>query len=432
MLDQHHPTSPSSETWQDRLAFTVQTMRDISRQTDPEKMIWLYASRMRQATPIDGLISLSRRNMQPPWYRITRSTLWKTPLNPWKQQDQLPRFDHGILGELLYGDQPVIIDDWKLPPDDPAAEYLEGHRSLMAIPLFDNGSGVNMVVLLRKQPGAFDREKLPEQVWMSNLFGLMTQNLVLSSDIREAYDTVDRELKAVAAIQRSLLPLKLPQIPTLSLAAHYQTSRRAGGDYYDFFELPDGQWGILIADVSGHGTPAAVLMAITHSIAHMVCDPPAPPAKLMAAINERLCGLYTTDGGQFVTAAYAVYDPAARELSYASAGHPPLRIRRRDGSIISLNGARSLPLGIIHDELYHESVAALGPGDTLVLYTDGITEARSPSGELFDLQRLDATIASCDDGPDAMIQQILVNVEEFTAGRAASDDRTLLVAQVRD
>jgi sigma-B regulation protein RsbU (phosphoserine phosphatase) len=302
----------------------------------------------------------------------------------------------------------------------------------MAIPLFDHGAGLNMVVLLRRPPAAFDREKLPEQVWMSNLFGQITQNLVLSADLREAYEAVDRELKAVAAIQRSLLPATLPNIPTLELATHYQTSRRAGGDYYDFFDLPDGKWGILMADVSGHGTPAAVLMAITHSIAHLVCDPPAPPARMLAAINERLCNLYTVDGGQFVTAAYGVYDPAAHAITYASAGHPSPRIRRINGSVESLDGARSLPLGIMQDEQYHECTACLGPGETLVLYTDGFTEARSPSGELFDTSRLDATIASWNGNPEQLIKQILVHVEKFSAGRAASDDRTLLVARVKD
>src|SRR5207253_1299364 len=103
-------------------------------------------------------------------------------------------------------------------------------------------------------------------VWLSNLFGRATHNLVLAEELRQAYEAVDRELVAVADIQRSLLPAKLPKIPTMDLAAHYQTSRRAGGDYYDFFPLAEGKWGIIVADVSGHGTPAAVLMAITHCI----------------------------------------------------------------------------------------------------------------------------------------------------------------------
>ena len=97
---------------------------------------------------------------------------------------------------------------------------------------------------------------------MSSLFGRATHNLVLRNELKQTYDIVERELKVVADIQRSLLPQVLPKIPNLELAAYYRTSRWAGGDYYDFFPLPDGRWGILVADVSGHGTPAAVMMAI--------------------------------------------------------------------------------------------------------------------------------------------------------------------------
>ena len=119
----------------------------------------------------------------------------------------------------------------------------------------------------RRRP-AFDPETFPEWFWVSSLFGRVTHNLVLREELKDAYEIVERELKVVADIQRSLLPQVLPKIPTLELAAYYRTSRWAGGDYYDFFPLPDGRWGILIADVSGHGTPAAVMMAITHSLAH--------------------------------------------------------------------------------------------------------------------------------------------------------------------
>ncbi|HEY2588586.1 MAG TPA: SpoIIE family protein phosphatase [Tepidisphaeraceae bacterium] len=414
----------------DRLAYAVETMRELSRQGDAERMVGVYRQRITKVVPTDQLVTISRRDMPAPWYRITRSSHWTTPIDPWKDFDRQPRFDRGLLGELIYGDQPVIIDDLCVAPDDPAAEYFEGQRSLMAVPLFDGGVGLNMVVAMRRERAGFNRERLPEQVWMSNLFGQLTQNLALSADLREAYDAVDRELRAVAQIQQSLLPTKLPHIPTLELAAHYQTSRRAGGDYYDFFELPDGEWGILIADVSGHGTPAAVLMAITHSIAHLVCEPPAPAARLMAAINERLCTLYTAEGGQFVTASYVVYQPATRRVSYATAGHPQPRIRRRDGSIESLEGARALPLGILRDERYCEAHATLNSGDALVLYTDGITEARSPTGELFDTCRLDHTLAQSRGSADGIVADVLTAVETFTASRPASDDRTLLVARV--
>ena len=167
---------------------------------------------------------------------------------------------------------------------------------------------------MRREPAAFSRDDFPEWVWLSNLFGRAAHNLVLSEQLQAAYDKLDQELRVVEEIQRTLLPGQLPRILSLDLAAYYQPSRRASGDYYDFFPLPDGKWGILIADVSGHGTPAAVLMAITHSLAHTYAGPPAPPGLLLDHINRNLAERYTARTGAFVTAFHAVYDPRTATL----------------------------------------------------------------------------------------------------------------------
>ena len=299
--------------YDDRMSFIIDTMREMSRISDPQELVRVYGSRMRQVLPIDGMVSLSRRGLEFPQYRITRSSRWETAVNPWREKNRLPLFDSGLLGDLIYGDQPLIIDELEFSPGDPAAEYLAGMKSLMAIPLYEDGTAVNMAVLMRKTPFGFPRERLPVHVWMGNLFGRATRTLVLSDDVKRAYDAVERELKAVADIQRSLLPAELPAIANLELAVHYQTSRHSGGDYYDFFKLPDNRWGILIADVSGHGTPAAVLMAITHTIAHIASDPPVSPGKMLDAINARLAKAYT-NGGSFVTAFYGIFDSNTRRL----------------------------------------------------------------------------------------------------------------------
>ena len=342
---------PAAGNWERRLAAVVETMLEMSRQTDPQAMVRAYLRRIRGLIPGDRRISLSRRGIEPPKYRITRYSLWKEEINPWQEKDRLPVLEGGLLGQLVHGDEPRIIDDLQVSADDPAAEYLAGQRSLIATPLFDRGAGLNMVVVTRSEPAAFDRERFPEWVWLSNLFGRATHFLVLSEELERAYAQVDHELELVAEIQRALLPPELPQLPTMDLAVHYQTARRAGGDYYDFFELPDGKWGILIADVAGHGTPAAVVMAITHSIAHGHPEPPACPADMLGYLNDRLATRYTESKGVFVTAFYGVYDPATRALTYASAGHPPPRVKRcAGGGITSLDGAQRLPLGVSLDE----------------------------------------------------------------------------------
>ncbi len=379
---------------------------------------------------IDRWVSLSRRDLSPPQYRITRSSLWKEAIDPWRQKDRLPLLEEGLLGELLYDGQPRLIDDLQVSARDPAAEYLYGQRSLAAIPHFDNGEVLNMFVMLSPQPAAFDPEHFPEEVWISNLFGRATHNLALSAELKAAYAMVDQELKMVADVQRSLLPANLPEIPGLELAAHYQTSRRAGGDYYDFFPLPNDCWGILLADVSGHGAGAAVLMAITHSIVHSYPGPSTPAGKMLQFVNRKLVDRYTGDRGSFVTAFYGIYDPARRQLVYASAGHPPPRLKRRgQQQVIPLASEGGMPLGIDPGEQYQDREVELRPGDNLIFYTDGLIEAQNPAGQLYGTSRLDRSLEGCQPVDD-LIQRVLEDIDRFTIFHPPDDDRTLVVARV--
>src|SRR5262249_28948350 len=153
--------------------------------------------------------------------------------------------------------------------------------------------GVNVTGLLLHPDREMDPTMLPMLHWQAGLFGRGTQNLVLRNELAAVLARLDRELQVVGEIQRSLLPAKLPNIPGFEVATYYRTSARAGGDYYDFFPLPGGRWGLFIADVSGHGTPAAVLMAITHAIAHAQPGTHTPPPELLRYLNDHLARSYT-------------------------------------------------------------------------------------------------------------------------------------------
>lgn len=420
-----------AQDWRQRLDLIVEMMKEMSQQTDPQEMSRAYGKRMQKLRPTDRMVSLSRRGLQYPWYRVTRCTLWTENINPWKEPHRLPLLKGGLFAELIYGDEPRLFDNVQLPDDDPAAEYVAGMSSMAAIPMYDQGVALNMILLMRREESAFIHEQFPEIVWMSNLFGRATHTLVLAEQVKTAYEAVDDEMKVVADIQRSLLPKKMPDIPTMTLAAYYQTSHRAGGDYYDFFPLPDGKWGLLIADVSGHGTPAAVLMAVTHSLAHSYDGPPLPPGRMLEHVNRHLTARYTVHSDTFVTAFYGIYDPAQRTLTYASAGHNPPRLKRcADGTLDSLNGAADLPLGIAPELTYREQTYRFVPGDQLVLYTDGITEAHNERGEMFGLARLDKALMDCAHDASDLLESVLEELKDFTGSQAIHDDRTLLVAKI--
>jgi sigma-B regulation protein RsbU (phosphoserine phosphatase) len=418
--------------WQDELAIIDRTMKAISGITDPPELVQVYWDGIGQLIPVGEYVALSRRNVEPPFYLITRSSRFTEHPNPWTQRDRLPLLSGGLLGELAYANRPVIIDDLpaRLSPDDPAHFYLEGCGRLIALPQYDTGEGINVTVMLFPPGVEFDPTIIPIMHWQAGLFGRGTQNLVLRNQLAAALAALDAELQVVGEIQRSLLPAALPSIPGFELAAYYQTSARAGGDYYDFFPLAGGGWGLFIADVSGHGTPAAVLMAITHAIAHAKPGTHAPPSVLLQYLNDRLTRSYTR-GGTFVTAFYAVLDPAARTLTYARAGHNPPRLVRGD-RVLSLDETGALPLGIMSGQTYDQSTLTLEAGDLLLLYTDGITEAMSPlkageSRQLFGTERLDKVLLECAArSPEECLGRIRAELAAFSETVPPKDDQTLI------
>jgi sigma-B regulation protein RsbU (phosphoserine phosphatase) len=192
---------------------------------------------------------------------------------------------------------------------------------------------------------------------------------------------LDRELAAAANVQRWLLPSTLPTLPGMSIAAYYRTARQSGGDYYDVLKLPDGRLGLLIADVSGKGAPAAVLMAVIRTIVHLRQSCWHSPASLLHELNRNLCGLDLINHGSFATAFCAVLDAGNGRLVYSSAGHNlPRLIRDHQAQLLSLDDAQSIPLGVDMNTQYSEASKCLSLLDTLVLYTDGIVDACSVTG----------------------------------------------------
>jgi sigma-B regulation protein RsbU (phosphoserine phosphatase) len=438
--------------WQEELAIIDRTMKAISGIRDPEQLVEAYWNGIGELLEIGDYVALSRRNVEPPHYLITRSSRFTEHPNPWTQRERLPKMTGGLLGEIAYANKPVMIDDLpaRLQADDPGRFYLEGFASLVALPTYDGGEGLNVTVMLVKPGQEMDRTRIPVMHWQTSLFGRGTTNMVLRNQLSDALAALDRELQVVGAIQRSLLPRELPAIEGFEIAAYYETSARAGGDYYDFFPLAGGAsggaWGLFISDVSGHGTPAAVLMAITHAIAHSQPGTHKPPAALLEYLNRQLAAAYTREG-TFVTAFYAVLDPATRRLTYSRAGHNPPRLVRGE-RVMPLDETGALPLGIAADEVYLQAAITLERGDLLLLYTDGITEAMAPRKvaegggenatptpssappsplELFGVDRLDAVVAPCRScAAGACIARVLEEVRAFSENAPAADDRTLI------
>jgi len=415
----------------DQLPLVEEIVREISLHTDPQTMVSFFRRRARSLFGGDGSISLSRRGLETPAYRITRSTTWTHDVNPWEQPHLLPAFSGGALADLIYEGEARSVSDFRAAGDEPAREYLGDVRSLMALPLYDNGEALNMVVRFSNAPGGFDHVNLADALLTANLFGRATSSLVIAKKLEAAYAQLDFDLKRVARMQRALLPSRLPDMAGLDIAVSYRAAARAGGDYYDFFDLGGGRWGMLIADVSGHGTPAAVVMAVLRTILHGRCHTCGTPADLLSEANRQLMDQSDPHDGTFVTACYLVYDPKDGSLVYTCAGHNPPLLVDRNAVVRELDCAQSLPLGVDKNATFGLAEAGLTSGDTLLLYTDGITEATGESGEPYGRRRLLSCV--CQDAPNAqyIIDCVSRRLLAFTGTRDQDDDRTLVALRVR-
>jgi phosphoserine phosphatase RsbU/P len=253
-------------------------------------------------------------------------------------------------------------------------------------------------------------------------------HLRLEREVRESRDSLDRELAVAAEMQKLILPQSLEPIGNLRFAAHYQTSRYVGGDYYDIIRLPDHRCGILIADVSGHGATSAIVMAMIRAAFHAYSTPPLDPAKVLGYLNQQFRFLW--EKSLLATALYAVLDTANRTMTVACAGHlKPLIIR--NGSVHELDCATSIPLLLMDVPEIACSRHELKPGDRILFYTDGITERENATEGMYDRAGLtDILTKSASRTSDEMLREIVQDVERFAGGREAHDDQTLLLVSV--
>jgi serine phosphatase RsbU (regulator of sigma subunit) len=240
---------------------------------------------------------------------------------------------------------------------------------------------------------------------------------------------LDQELAIGRRIQVSLMPRRFPQIPGWEIAATYEPAREVGGDFYDVFGLRDqpGRLGLVVADVTGKGIPAAILMADTRALIHAAADHGGTPIETLARVNQIL--ISERSSGLFVTVAHAVLDTATGGLSFASAGHDAIHVLRADGRLDVLDPPGRL-VGMVVELRAVLLELVLEPGDALVAHTDGVTEARSRDGGFYGEDRFRDLLRSLAGAEAAtIVETVDAAVAEFRAGADPSDDLTLLVVR---
>jgi DNA-binding GntR family transcriptional regulator len=245
---------------------------------------------------------------------------------------------------------------------------------------------------------------------------------------------VAKDLETAKDIQNALFPPQSFSIPCLSCEAFYQPARGIGGDYYDFLSLSAGRWGIAIGDVSGKGIGAALLMAsLQASLRAQALHPHLDLSAIIEGVNHLVHESSPT--GVFASLFYAEYEPSSRRLQYVNAGHnPPIIVRPRTQccELFHLR-AQAVPIGMYAEVQFEATQFQLAKDDILVAYTDGITEAANPSGQLWGVERLESLLRSCSRmAPRELVERILAEVSDFANDEPQRDDVTLVVMKVQE
>lgn len=256
-------------------------------------------------------------------------------------------------------------------------------------------------------------------------------------------ERLDRELEIGAEIQERLFPSQCPQIPGVELAANCRTASRVGGDYYDFIPITYGQpnansdakrWGLVIGDVMGKGVPAGLLMTMTRGMLRAEVLNGHRPGRILQHLN-RVMHADLENSNRFVTLFYSEYNPLTQILSYSNAAHhPPLLWQSATNTVKRLDTYGML-IGLDSQSQYQEAEVRLLPGDTIIFYTDGFTDATNPQGDRFELENLtQAFIQSCHtcQTPQAILDSLFRRVQDFIGPHEQnSDDMTLIVLQIK-
>jgi len=241
---------------------------------------------------------------------------------------------------------------------------------------------------------------------------------------------LEKDLYIARTIQQALLPHRLPNNSRVSFAAYTRASRQVGGDFYDALRLADGNISIAVADVSGKSVPGALMMVALHTIYRGELRRGRQTSDIVSRVNRAFCEKITT--GHFATFFHAILYPRTKRLVYCNAGHNPAVLVKKDGRSEEL-AATGIPMGVLRDAQYTEREIRFEPGDVLVAYSDGITEAENEQEELFGKERLLHIIQHRRLETAGKIKAGIIGaVEKFSQGRPNQDDITLIVSKMRD
>jgi sigma-B regulation protein RsbU (phosphoserine phosphatase) len=327
----------------------------------------------------------------------------------------------GMVGHVAFTGKTHYAPDVSLDPFYLACE--ENARSAVAIPLKLQDRVIGVFNASHPDTDGFSREQLQLLQALADHIAIAVENARLFQRERDLNERFSKEAEEARQIQQQLLPNSSLLLPGFSVTGATLPAGAVGGDWYDYIELPGGKWGFVLADVSGKGMAAALLMSATRGVFRALAEDIHTPGEVLAKLNRSL--LRDFPAGRFVTMIYGVLDPAERTFTFANAGHPWPVIRNGTCTRL-LETETGLPLGIT-DASYSEAAVALNAGARVLFYSDGISEAVNDRQQEYGTARLAQLLCK----PYVSTETILNDVSEFSSGLPAFDDATVVLISAR-
>jgi serine phosphatase RsbU (regulator of sigma subunit)/anti-sigma regulatory factor (Ser/Thr protein kinase) len=320
------------------------------------------------------------------------------------------------------------VDIGALPAYSPAVARMIAQEVQLVVPLVTSGELVGILALgqrLSERTYSRNDRRLLDSLARYAAPALRLGQLMRVQE-REARERerIEQELHVAQLIQQQFLPAQLPELGGWNVAAFYRPARTVGGDFYDLIELPDGRIMVVTGDVTDKGVPAALVMASTHALLRSAASAVTSPGEVLRRVNELLIPQIPTH--MFVTCLVLVLDLESGRTHFANAGHNLPYVQRGE-RVVQLH-ARGMPLGLMSGSVYEEHETVIGPGEIVLLYSDGITEQHRADGEMFGFGRTAALVAGADTGQQ-LVDDAVHALGAFSAGVDQEDDITLVTLQ---
>src|SRR3989441_8822990 len=413
----------------DKLRMLLDITKTISRSLDLDEVLNLVMDTLDSLVPYDaaGIYLVKCSAPLAEWEgQLDETCVFHTQAVRGYDIDDLQelhlKMGEGLIGHVAVTGKPYVSNDVR--SDRRYINARSRTHSEMVAPIISNNEVIGVFDLESDELNAYSNDELEVLMLLASQVAIIIEKVMLHDQLIEK-QRLQTQLEVARQVQLELLPAKDPELASFDISAYNFPTEEVSGDYYDWVRIYDDQIGVVIADVSGKGVPAALLMAFLRASLRAASHIGYAPHISMSKVNYLLWE--SIESNQFVTAFYGILDATNRTLAYANAGHnPPLLIDA--GGEARFDERGGVPLGMFRDTRYYEHYLTIAPGEILVLYTDGVTEATNPAGEEYGLKRLIEAVKKKRNLPAReLIDSIHQDVIDWTDGLGATDDVTFFV-----